>query len=144
MYWRAKWVCSWQPCTKSSAHSSRDHLNGGCPGRYSGPPRSQYLGYHSIYDLVICSRNSRSGFPVWRSSSTGADRLHAHSPKGGHNGFDCIVSWRMMPDEGTASRPIFLGMRLIPGYHQWVSPLQSRLWSRVRMATANPLPAPLS
>ena len=125
--------------------AARDHLNGGRSGRCSHTPGSQQLGYHSINDPVICSSNSGSRFRTQMYSSAGADRIHAHTPEGVHDGSDFIVSQRTSPGwKAQLPIPSTWGMRLILGYHRWASPPRSRLWSRVQAATANPSPAPLS
>ena len=60
-----------------------------------------------------------------------------------------MVSTSSFPEDKSGTKaqlpiPSTWGMRPTLGYHQWASPPQSRLQSRVQAATANPSPAPLS
>ena len=89
--------------------AARDHLDGGHSGRHSSTPRSQQLGYHGINDLVIHSSDSGSRFPTRMYNGTEADRIHTHTPKGEHNGFDFVVSRGTSPGRRHSYPPHLLG-----------------------------------
>ena len=89
--------------------AARDHLDGGRTSQCSSTPWSQQLGYHSIDDPVIRSRDSGSRFPTRMYSSAGADRIHTYTPEGDLRWFRLR---RFLVNksgyESTATHPIYL------------------------------------